>query len=322
MMITVLVTLFFQSAFAQPEQHSYFVGTIGDRAVQAELVVDNGSVSGSFYYDDEGTVLRLEGQSGNRGELSARVLGDAETVLGMVEGVLEPTRFEGTYTPSANASELRSVVWQEVAEFVTLQFNQDILEAETVFPHFTTDASILNSDWQPRALENHLSFAREGQDYLGSREFLTMYFLHSNYDITYYSPDLISVLESVSIYAGGAHPNIFYNAYNVGIGQDAVPFMLGDVLSNGGLDFVAEYVLDDLREQGAESVVDGAITTLGEEELRNVVVSPAELRIHFAPYAVASYAAGTFEVLVPWEELEPYIPTAYIPTDSPFARFL
>lgn len=319
LVMSMLTVMLFGAAFAQPEQHSYFVGTIGDDVVQVELIIDNGSVRGSFY-DSAGTERTLEGGLGNRSELSVVVLGADEMQLATMTGVLEPTRFEGDYTPSGSETSL-AVAWQTVADYAYLRFDQNMLESSTVFPYFTADASLLNADWQSRALGEHLEFVREGQDYMdeiAEGDFVTGYFRDARHDIVYYASDLVSVLETVSVYTGGAHPNFYYNAYNVGIAQDAVPFRLGDVLASGGVSFLSDYVIDELREQeGALYVRDGSIAAFDEQMLSVFVVSPAGLRIYFAPYAVGPYAAGAFEVMVPWGELEPYIPA-----DSPLARFL
>ena len=317
-MVGVLVLL--GAAFAQPEQHSYFIGTIGEDAVQVEIIVDNGSVRGSFY-DSAGAERTLEGGLGNRAELSVVVLGADQAQIATITGVLEPTRFEGDYTPSGADTSL-AVVLQTVADYAYLRFDQNMIEASTVFPYFIASSrgSILNTDWQSRALDEHLSFAREGQDYMDEIAdgdgFFTGYFRDAQHDIVYYAPDLISVLETVSVYTGGAHPNLYYSVYNVGLGQDAVPFGLGDVLGEGGVTAVRDYVVAELSEQeGAVWVQESG--TLDEAALNMFVVTPAGLRFYFAPYVVGPYVAGTFEVLVPWGGLEPYIPA-----DSPFARFL
>ncbi|MDZ7703605.1 MAG: DUF3298 domain-containing protein [Trueperaceae bacterium] len=317
--VMVGVLVLFGAAFAQPEQHSYLVGTIGEDAVQVELIVDNGSVRGSFY-DSAGTERTLEGGLGNRAELSVVVLGADQTQLATITGVLEPTRFEGDYTPSGADTSL-AVALQTVADYAYLRFDQNMIEASTVFPYFIAGSrgNILNDDWQSRAIDEHLSFVREGQDYMDEMaegSFVTGYFLDAQHDIVYYASDLISVLETVSVYTGGAHPNLYYNTYNVGLGQDAVPFGLRDVLGESGVAAVRDYVVAELREQeGAVWVQESG--TLDDESLSVFVVTPTGLRFHFAPYVVGPYAAGTFEVLVPWGGLEPYIPT-----DSPFARFL
>lgn len=61
--------------------------------------------------------------------------------------------------------------------------------------------------------------------------------------------------------------------------------------------------MSKLRERKASQVVDGDIESLPDELLENFIVTPSAMTFLFAPYAVGSYAEGSFLVKLAFEEL-------------------
>lgn len=117
---------------------------------------------------------------------------------------------------------------------------------------------------------------------------------------------LISAYIATSVFEGGAHPNLTYTCINVGMksGQPA-RLRLADVLRSGpeSRKALGALLMAKLRERKASQVVDGDIESLPDELLENFIVTPSAMTFLFAPYAVGSYAEGSFLVKLAFEEL-------------------
>ena len=322
--LVLLTTWLFTVAFAQlgepPEQRFYLLGELSGVPVQADLrllpATDSpGSLEGQLFYETRGGVVQLSGNVDQRNNLTVQLENDLGEAVGSISGTLTERALEGTYTPALGA-DITPVNWRIVADYVTLSVNQNRIETTTSLPHFRESASLLSSLWQERAFADNLEFVREGQRDVLEYD-LFSYWLEDTYHITYYAEDFVSVLQVISVYAGGAHPNLYYDAHNVGIGQDIAELTLRDVLTKRGLMVLSDYVLEQLSEEGAEFVVSGSVSQLSEADMSAFVVSPQGLHLHFAPYAVGPYVQGTFEVVVPWPVL-----ADYMQPENPLVRFL
>ncbi len=113
----------------------------------------------------------------------------------------------------------------------------------------------------------------------------------------------VSVLLTVVQYAGGAHPNTYHEGFV--FGADGKSLALKDLLRPGvsEQDFVAAILLPELNEV-KRARGSGPVQSLGPAELSCFVATPAGISWVFSPYAVGSYAEGTFVVKIPWEKLE------------------
>ncbi|MBI1318860.1 MAG: DUF3298 domain-containing protein [Candidatus Hydrogenedens sp.] len=127
------------------------------------------------------------------------------------------------------------------------------------------------------------------------------------YQITLHDDRFFSMIFTSWEYTGGAHGNSYYIALNLRTPDDGdpAPLELGDVIdpSEESMKVVSDYLIADLKKQEASSVASGATTAFTADDLPVWTLSRKGITFHFAPYAVASYAEGTFEVLVPWEVL-------------------
>jgi hypothetical protein len=318
MMTLLLVTAVF-AQFSEPVgQRYYLLGELAGEPIQVDVTMQSawaaqGEVSGDFFYETTGETVTVTGNIDQQDSVVLQLTRAGE-IIGSVTGTLTAQALEGNYTPLD--AEAMPINWQVVAVYASLRFQQGRIEATSYVPHFTTRASILNEPWQAQAFEETLQFAREGQRDVPEYD-LFGYWLEDTFDIAYYADDFVSVLQVYNVYGGGAHPNVFYGARNVGIGQDAVELTLSDVLSKQGLMVLSDYVLEQLSAQDAQFVVNDAMTYLNEQDMSAFVVSPQGLHIHFAPYAVGPYVQGSFEVVVPWDVLADHM----LP-ETPLVRFL
>lgn len=306
--------------FGEPTgQRYYLLGEFAGEPIQVDLTMQTvqdmpGSISGDFFYETTGETVTVSGNIDQRDNVVLQLTHDGE-IVGSVTGTLTAAALEGNVTTPQGA-EATPVNWQVVALYASLYFQQGSIETATHVPQFTTRASILNEPWQEQAFAENLQFAREGQHDVAEYN-LFGYWLEDTLDIAYYADDFVSVLQIYYVYGGGAHPNVFYGARNVGIGQDAVELGLSDVLTKQGLMVLSDYVLEQLSEEDAQFVVSGDVTQLNDQDMSAFVVSPQGLHIHFAPYAVGPYVQGSFEIVVPWQVL-----ADYMQPENPLVRFL
>jgi hypothetical protein len=130
--------------------------------------------------------------------------------------------------------------------------------------------------------------------------------LYIDYEISQFSPDVLSLKFTVSTYTGGAHGNQYFQTYTFDLTQNRV-LTLSD-LFQPGVDIVgtlAPIVQQDLTKQmgdfaDAQWIQDG---TSSLDAYTSFAVTPDALVFCFAPYQVAAYAAGAQTVQIPLVQL-------------------
>ena len=88
-----------------------------------------------------------------------------------------------------------------------------------------------------------------------------------------------------------------------------------DVLKKGWEDFATDYCLKDLKKQFSERHDEGPDRSAVAEVVKSGAWLFAEDRatVHFTVYSIASFAAGEFDVDIPYKVLKPYAQV-----DAPF----
>lgn len=132
-------------------------------------------------------------------------------------------------------------------------------------------------------------------------------FLRIDYEVTFQSNQIISVLYTVSyLVAGAAHPgsDVHSMNYDVAMGRFVELPMLF-VPDSNYLEIISRYCEDDLNQRGVLSWAEGLEPISANFETWNVRAE--SLLITFPPYQVAPGAAGILQVSVPLSELQPVI---------------
>jgi len=307
------ILVFSMNAFGQPNENVssryYYIGTLGKNlAIQMDISVTGEKVLGHYYYDKVGIPLLL---SGNFAEIEEH--DPKNRVTGIFRGTLSPLEktFEGTWlTP--NGKKRLPFKLTKVAEYVFSNTRQgQSLEVSAAYPDFLS----LSLAWQQINLaveqsfkKNQSHFMAESRTYHIEEGIRHRWFQKEVFSIEYYSEELISLLAEISDYSGGAHGNYYYRSHNFSInGDQAVELKLADLFLPNYGKVLSDYCLDSLRKQEASSVIDGDLTRLNDEDLGTFSLSPQGLIIHFAPYAVGSYAEGSFTVMIPYKDLKKVI---------------
>ena len=303
-------------AFAQEatSQRFYYLGTVGEYAVQLELTLNGDEVTGSYYYTSIGTPIELRGkQTGDLTETgqpyTVGELDENGNAVATFEGELSSTGLEsgntfiGTWTGDNDV--MLPFNLERVAEFAEIFLRQGRIESTATYPVFSGDLAVFNTAIdQTKQVEDTLQFFEEGQGYQTKGELYNGWTLILDHEIKYASEEFVSILVPIYTYTGGAHGNTGFDALNFLHEENSVRQLeLRDIFTESAdLKSVINTVTGELEVQQASFIVDRSVT-LTEQDLSIFTLSPKGVTFHFAPYQVASYAEGMFEVTVPFEGL-------------------
>lgn len=190
----------------------------------------------------------------------------------------------------------------------TIRTDRDGLwKGRAVYPRFGGGgavADLANKAAAKTAQDTLDEFRRAASGVRGKLQFL--YEMESLAIVSVATPQLISLYFDTTEYTGGAHGNRFYQPMNFAIvNGKAQRLKLQDLFKKGvdARQVVSDAVLPKLRDLKASAVVDGDITELPADLAESFVITPSGLTFLFEPYAVASYAEGSFIIKIPFEEL-------------------
>lgn len=143
----------------------------------------------------------------------------------------------------------------------------------------------------------------------------SVYVTDGEVETTLFQDDLYSGVVRVVTYSGGAHPN----TYTLGLMRDlrtGAPIALARLFRPGApyLDTLAAWVqrgvIAQLAERGGLTPAEAreAVVSYNTGGVRlsrpAVTLTPDGLRVHVAPYEAMAYAAGLFEIDVPFAALD------------------
>jgi uncharacterized protein YecT (DUF1311 family) len=140
------------------------------------------------------------------------------------------------------------------------------------------------------------------------------YTLETTYDVERNDGRMLGILFTEYTDTGGAHPNTNYTTFNFTLPGGADVQLPEIVDGKRGLQRVSQLTIAELIRTigtGAESMSDKDTITAGAgpsaANFRTFIWLPKSLHLHFAPYAVAAYAAGPQEATIPLSQLQGYI---------------
>jgi hypothetical protein len=210
--------------------------------------------------------------------------------------------------------------WKGVASLRTLVRNTSTLKMKAAYPIFSGArpvAQVAGLVIKRDVVDAFESFAKNSQ---GSKAELG---LQGNMKYEYLSlpslemnrPKLISATSLLYEFSGGAHGNsataTYVFGYPAGSSRPRL-LKLSDFFTDGNAAYkrVHALLMAKLRatkgkEQVASFIIDGEVKSLSRDMLETFITTPAGLKWYFDPYAVAPYAAGSFEVEVSMKELGP-----------------
>lgn len=304
----------------------WFQGMVGEKPVMMQLTKAGAYVAGVYTYAHVGLLIEVNGTINEDGALALTEFPEGERT-GMFVGKFDLVTgaWSGKWLNADGSRELPLAVHRIallIEEYRSATTGAENLEANITLPYFV-EADDARTNSLNGAIRNAVEeiWTNSVNDWTSS----VAYFLNEQPEggfqlphsldispdrIYHYSPSLVSVALLVSTFTGGAHGNSWTMTQNLRLdGGKATSLALPALFreDSGYLKTISDYCVADLRKQEASSVVEGAITEFDEESLSSFALSRAGLTIFFAPYAVASYAEGPFEVIVPFDTISPLL---------------
>lgn len=305
---------------------SYYTGVIdGNMRIQMYLNFHDSQVEGNYFYETQGINITLKGQQGANSTIYE--YDENNKTTGMFKGAFHPNynKIEGEWKNTAGTKTYKFEL-TKVAEFKSYKDSyREIVNASCYYPEFLLVSNVLqkiNNELKAASKEDVINFITDTKEYADPNDPYAYYPWERqvNVDIIYTSESLISCLITFYEFTGGAHPNTYHGSMNFKItGANYSYTSLDDLFipASGYLNFLSDYIIADLKKQGASFVSYGDITSLSEEDLFTYIIRPQYIEFVFSPYHVASYAEGTFTVQVPYSKL-----TSYINPAGPLKQFV
>lgn len=298
-------------------QKFFYLGTVNDNQVQLTLELRGNQVTGTYYYNLIGTPIELRGEQTAKSTetalpLTIMELDENGKAVAKFEGELSSTyqevgsTFNGTWSCDGCASpEPKPFKLTRVAEFAKASFQQNRIETSLTYPAFLNELAVFNKLLNAGELINLiLADFNEGQKIQQEGDLTYAWTTQSNIEIRYASENLVSLLENVWTYTGGAHGNYGFAGHTFLRDSDEVEVLeFSDLfIQDADLSSIAKFVEDDLIKQEASFIPEN-FDVQQLTDLSAFTLSPKGITFHFGPYAVGSYAEGAYEVLVPFEEV-------------------
>lgn len=313
----------------------YFAGQVpGKGPVFLTLMLDGINVAGALAASDDSVVGQLQGELSRDGSLRFEWTvndRDSERTNGSFIGVLggEPPVVRGTLSVTGGAPV--NVEFRRIATMISAKRRTGFrlgdyggtLDCRALFPEFAASSPFLqklNQRLRDEAVHGVGEFTAGGLGHIvdGFKN-PGMSNEHESSETTrivHVSGRVVSLCTLGWQYTGGAHG--FGGEMGrtfIADGDDLQELRLPDLFTSGsGWERqLSTACLTELKRMGASSAVDGSITNLPPADLASFTVSPKGLTFYFAPYAVASYAEGSFTVDLKWESLKPFLRTNALP---------
>jgi hypothetical protein len=133
--------------------------------------------------------------------------------------------------------------------------------------------------------------------------------LDLDFEVRESNPSILTVLYSGSAFLGGAHPNPFYAVQLLSLKDGRTVSLASCFRPNSPwLQTLAQECRRELKRQKTELGPWHAEGTAPKASNYRLAMPEANgIRVMFAPYQIAPYAAGTIEVMVPYQRLRKHI---------------
>lgn len=330
-LLRALCLLLLSRSVCAGEAHQYLTGTIGtDLAIQMTLTrKEDGSLTGSYFYERYGTPLLLTGKTGTAEAviLSERPAPDQDPT-GQFRGTLTPDGLSGTWTSPGHVRTL-PVKLTAVADWIRIETAAPHAHLRATYPYVrphVPGAMKVNAALHKLLAKGQVGFlatAAAGVAELAEEGLPLPHIFpweeRSECTIQVLSPALISLLITSWTYAGGAHGSLHFIGLNWHLtdGQ-ATPLHLADLFPGPDTRWqrlLLNHVTAELKEKKATAILHGQRLELSDMAI--FTLSPRGLSLWFAPYAVGSYAEGPFTVTLPLDRI-----SEFLPAESPVRHLL
>lgn len=286
----------------------YYTGAINHTlALQMDLTIEAAKVSGHYAYDSVGAEIELTGARQGGAVTMTEKVDDKAT--GSFTGTLSADlrAFTGAWT-SADGKRKLPFALNAVAAYTTVTVKKKWFDLAGTYPVFYSTAPAwtkLNAQLAHDVKQIVRNFEKDNPHDLAEIPGFQLIYL---VDIAYYHPDLASLRITNFWFTGGAHPNTNFSAENYRM-SEAKPELLGlrDLFRSANPQAALfPLVQADLQRQTKARDVE-MWDYFAAKDLSVYTIAPSGITFHFEPYVVSYYAAGTFEVTLPYAKILPEV---------------
>ncbi|MCV3271516.1 TIR domain-containing protein [Roseobacter sinensis] len=192
------------------------------------------------------------------------------------------------------------VVEYEASEKLELDrgFQSSVSVPKLRFPRDPDLSNLINAFLSGQAFQSLSEFRRANIDDQFALERSIPNEFHLTTEPEYLNEFVVSVVNYVWWYGGGAHGNSYRSSLNVDI-ADQGTFRVSDLFNS--LDEIVEFVREEITRRGVDPLVepDELGGTVKSSLDTKSYISSAGVRILFDPYEIFPYAFGNFDILLP-----------------------
>lgn len=317
---------------------SIIVDNFTDLKIWMKLYQDGSKLEGEYYYlkNSKGERLKLNGTIDDKGNIILVETDKDENRTGEFIGSYEEGIFYGTWKSPYGKKEFRFVAFEQFVspniEFETRQIEEvnkeKFYNISVIYPEIMNirGANLINQRIR-EFVEKEISdfkneiFAPDKNIFLNHPSEYNI-----RYKITYSDEKIISLCLIIYTYlSGAAHGLISYETINFDINRGS-DINLSDIFieNSNYLERISEIVKEKIRkkvenEMKFTNLIEEWLdegTAPKEENYSAWSISKDGIIFYFAPYQVGPYALGSFQILVPYNEikdlLKPNSPISYL----------
>lgn len=324
-------------------QSFFFRGEIGgDHRVEMNLVRDGQNVTGSYSYANQPGSLTLKGSIDAQGNLTMQEFDAQGTETGLFkakwkEADVDPSiELEGKWSKPNGRGETNFYLIEQHVELgqgvriatkrigenkkgkykLDVEYPQVEGASDARYQKFNSEVADRITkevnEWKRSENEEHAEESGSAGDENSTSE------MAINYDIKLATPDVISVaLTNYTFEAGAAHGMSSTEVLNYDLKSVRV-LELADLFQPGSnyLERISRYCINDLKRQSKKSDPNDSLLT--DESIEEGAAAKADnygawnlmrkgILVTFDPYQVGPYAAGRWQVIVPYSALREVI---------------
>lgn len=314
--VSCLMFFEFSCVYAQNSKTGryYYIGAVGNKPAQMDVTFDGNQISGHLYFVNGESPLKVDG-SVLKNHIKIDTKGPRK-ISGNMKGKTsrDHTEINGEWAPLISKKN-KKFHFIKVAEYLKSNIQQGtLISLSAIYPYFIFSnhtGQLINSKLQDSVLNRQRSFLKDGQQMNSNNPNISVGWKQKiSYEITYFSPDLISIAGNIYLYTGGAHgiTNPLTNNFYINNGR-VRQLQLGDLFRPGSTyeEYLSRLCLNNLNKKGATWIKNGEVTHLAEPDLRHFTISPHGLTFYFPPYMVGPYSDGSFTVDISFDSLGDYL---------------
>lgn len=295
----------------QRMDRGYYLGSINEEAsFQMDIEFSEGQAFGIFISNKTGKLFDISGVIENTSMELDLLNENAELQAIVTLQASTETEFSGRYE-NISTGEYLPITLSKVADFYRVSKSDGTLQISAVYPQYTSN-SVAALEYSEKIEEDIVSdleaFWNQGKNYLkeDSSYVSSGWSRDINCSIAFFDESLSSIFYSIYEFTGGAHGIAYFATENVTFdGQEFEYFGLAEILSDDEdcAEELSELVVEELKNQNADWVLSGEISSFELSELHVFNLKPDGIEFAFAPYEVSAYARGPHFVFIPYSEI-------------------